>query len=902
MTPSVPFRWNLRPGSLPGLLLALFGALAADGAAQQPAGAGSDPPSPGPATASEAPDRAEGGEPVGGAAEGDRTRLNLLGEIDSDSGEARRNENVRLTLIDNNVLKELLRRMGATATIIEGFPAERSFFGLEYGGSPKPSLHLPKTSARAVHGELFWSHQNSALSARSFFQAGDVRPARTNDYGLNLGTPLGSGTALTVQLSQRKMLGQVNGNVLVPAADERVPTTTDPAKRALVQRIIGAYPSELPNRTDINERALNTNAPQQINNDRASAVLDSGLGESRLTLRYNVTLQHVEAFQLVGGQNPDTTTKNHGARSTWSHSFSPYTDVDLTAGYERIGSLLVPEETSLGPFFLFSRILQSIGPSSSMPIDRVQNLFRAGGRLAMRARNHNLTAGFETLRKQVNGFESNNHRGTFSFRADFGRNAVENLLAGESSQYRFAVGNAHRGFRNSSMLAYLHDSWKVRPDLTLQVGLRFEPVGRPMEVDHLSEVAYGADWNNVAPSLGLAYRPRWGLGVLRGAYGLHYGQLFNTTFMQSRFNTPGVLSLVVNAADLIDPLRDLSPSDLDPTARSIRYSLDPELSTPYSHQYNFSWMLEPVKGTALEVGYVGSRSHRLLNQRYTNRARPVDGIRQITRTINLRRPDPRYFDVLHVVNGSIGYFDAAKATFRVVNRAGLNLDASYWFSKAIDLASDYTNTAVGRDGRLARSPVEFDVWGYMKGVSEYHQPHATLLRVGYAIPARHHLPPGLRRIFGGWQLSSVVLWKSGTPFGIRAGSDSPGIGNVDGAGSDRPNVLDASVLGRTVDHPDRSAALLPKSAFEFIRPTDAGGNLGRNTFRKDSVWNVNTALSRRILLPKKRSLLFRAESLNALNHPQFAEPDINLASRTFGAITNTLNDGRTFRFTLRIEF
>lgn len=372
--------------------------------------------------------------------------------------------------------------------------------------------------------------------------------------------------------------------------------------------------------------------------------------------------------------------------------------------------------------------------------------------------------------------------------------------------------------------------------------------------------------------------------------------------MQSRFNTPGVLSLVVNAADLIDPLRDLSSSDLDPTARSIRYSLDPELSTPYSHQYNFSWTVEPFKGTALEVGYVGSRSHRLLNQRYTNRARPVDGIRQITRTINLRRPDPRYFDVLHVVNGSIGYFDAAKATFRVVNRAGLNLDASYWFSKAIDLASDYTNTAVGRDGRLARSPVEFDVWGYMKGVSEYHQPHATLLRVSYAIPARHHLPPGLRRIFSGWQLSSVVLWKSGTPFGIRAGSDSPGIGNVDGAGSDRPNVLDASVLGRTVDHPDRSAALLPKTAFELIQPTDAGGNLGRNTFRKDSVWNVNTALSRRILLPKKRSLLFRAESLNALNHPQFAEPDINLASRTFGAITNTLNDGRAFRFTLRIEF
>ncbi|MCY4188919.1 MAG: hypothetical protein OXD30_10595, partial [Bryobacterales bacterium] len=136
----------------------------------------------------------------------------------------------------------------------------------------------------------------------------------------------------------------------------------------------------------------------------------------------------------------------------------------------------------------------------------------------------------------------------------------------------------------------------------------------------------------------------------------------------------------------------------------------------------------------------------------------------------------------------------------------------------------------------------------------------------------------------------------------RAGSDSPGIGNVDGAGSDWPNILDASLLGRAVAHPDRSKSLLPRSAFEFIRPTDAGGDLGRNTFRKDSVWNVNAAVSRQIRLPKRKSMLFRAESLNALNHPQFAEPDINLASRTFGAITNTLNDGRAFRFTVRVGF
>ena len=85
--------------------------------------------------ASGEPAAPEAPESPGNSDSAERTRLNLLGEVNSEAGEARRNENVRLTLIDNNVLKELLRRMGATATVVEEFAADRSYFGLEYGGS-----------------------------------------------------------------------------------------------------------------------------------------------------------------------------------------------------------------------------------------------------------------------------------------------------------------------------------------------------------------------------------------------------------------------------------------------------------------------------------------------------------------------------------------------------------------------------------------------------------------------------------------------------------------------------------------------------------------------------------------------------------------------------------------------
>ena len=303
-----------------------------------------------------------------GATAADRTRLNLLGEVNSEQGEGRRNENVRLALIDNNVLRELNQRMGTTATIVDSFRIDQSYYGAEYGGNPSRPLHLPPARARAVHGNAYWAHNNSFFSARSFFQVGDVQPARSNDYGFTVSAPVWQGGAFTVNGSQVRNRGQVNGNVLVPAADERTPLTDDPFVRPIVERILAAYPLEAPNRTDINPRALNTNAPQNINNDRIGGTIDQSVGDGdRLTLRYNLVRQKVDAFQLVGGQNPDTTTSNHQARVTWSRTFSPKTILDLSLGLDRVGSLLIPDETSIGPWMRIGQELDGIGPPAAFP-------------------------------------------------------------------------------------------------------------------------------------------------------------------------------------------------------------------------------------------------------------------------------------------------------------------------------------------------------------------------------------------------------------------------------------------------------------------------------------------------------------------------------------------------------
>jgi hypothetical protein len=282
-----------------------------------------------------------------------------------------------------------------------------------------------------------------------------------------------------------------------------------------------------------------------------------------------------------------------------------------------------------------------------------------------------------------------------------------------------------------------------------------------------------------------------------------------------------------------------------------------------------------------------------------NRADLVPGIPQTLATVNQRRPDPNHFIIQRISNGSRAYYDAARISVIVPQQRGWSFDVSYWFSKSIDLHYNYPETGFGS---IPPPQADSQIHDDFRGLSNFDQPHAFLGHGSYDLPAFHVLPAWARHSVGGWNLSAVLLIKSGTPFTVFAGSDAPGFGNVDGESGDRVDVVDPSILGRTIDDPDNSTTLLPRSAFAFMVPTALRGNIGRNTFRKGKIANVNAVLSRSWNLGTEKDLTFRAESVNLFNTPQFADPERNLASKTFGRISNTLNLGRSVQFTMRLSF
>ena len=145
---------------------------------------------------------------------------------------------------------------------------------------------------------------------------------------------------------------------------------------------------------------------------------------------------------------------------------------------------------------------------------------------------------------------------------------MTNLRFGRPSRYFIAIGSIHRGFRNWLTQTYVGDDWKATQNLTLSVGLRWEPVTSPTEVNGLTQVPYDSDRNNFAPRFGLAYRLPRQWGVLRSSYGIHYGEIFTATYIQARLNPPQNVTVDVQAPDLADPLGGVDASDIDRNARS----------------------------------------------------------------------------------------------------------------------------------------------------------------------------------------------------------------------------------------------------------------------------------------------------------------------------------------------
>ena len=816
--------------------------------------------------------------------------LESVEQSQEQEGEARRNQNIQVNLVDNQALDEALTRQGAQIRPIGEFSATRGNYAAELGGIGRDPQVVRPDRRSAYHGEIYGSHNNSSLNARTFFQVGDVLPSRRNQYGFRLGGPLGSEKLSFVWTAEEtRESGFVNGNVRVPLASERTALAEDPELRALIQTWLDAYPKEAPNRTEIDPRMLNTNAVQKIRNSGGSFRLDWEPDDGKqFSARYSLNDNFIDSFELVIGQNPNQRQRPQTLNLTWQQQLSPTTTLSLGANFlRRKVHLLLPPGT-VGPNVSVGNEIEGLGPAFNMPIFQMGNDFQYLAEGATRSGRHQIDWGGQVVRSQLNELHSDGLRGVVPFRNNFGRTALENFRHGTATRYSFVAGNLYRAWRRTDVNVFVNDRIRLAPGLDLTLGLRYEFAGRPSDVGERTVLGFSSDTNNFAPRIGLAYSG--GGMVVRAGYGISYGDIFPATFRQARLNPPGAVRADVQNPDLLDPLKDFIqvPGEIP---RHIRIQLDPELVAPYAHQYTLQIERELGANLRLRAAYIGSRNWKLFQNTYANRAERVEGIPLTTGTIHQRRPDQNFFVVRNITNRGRAYFDAAQLSLDKVFSRGLALRATYTFSKALDTGTDFSNTG----NRTTIPQVEELGPADLKARSRFDAPHSFLIGYSYVLPSW----------MGGLTFSGATILRDGTPFGVEIGTDAPPFGNVDGERNDRPSILDPSLLGASVDHPDTGQSVLRRDAFDMSAPfREHRGNLSRAAFRRDGTTNFNVSVSRSLSISpdQTQTVLLRAEFINALNHPQFSPPSFSLTDPSFGQITNTLNSGRIVQFTLRYSF
>ncbi|MBL8206804.1 MAG: TonB-dependent receptor [Blastocatellia bacterium] len=272
-----------------------------------------------------------------------------------------------------------------------------------------------------------------------------------------------------------------------------------------------------------------------------------------------------------------------------------------------------------------------------------------------------------------------------------------------------------------------------------------------------------------------------------------------------------------------------------------------------------------------------------------------------TPRVNERRPNAAFSRNVNLQNFGWGYYHGltTKLSKRLSN--GLSFTVSYVFSKAIDTGSEATFTVVdtnapaGKKGGAAAS---------LRGLSAFHAAHRFVASYSYELPILRGQRGFIGSAFGGWKLTGTTVLQSGNPFSVTAGYDI----NGDGLAGDRPQIIDPSILGRSIDNPrpgsngsQISVSQLPASAFLpaqgagnstriYLPGSGNEGTVGRNVFFMQGINSTDMTASKQFRISEGVKLVFRMEFYNLFNRTTFGAPVRSLASGTpLGTITTERN-------------
>lgn len=440
---------------------------------------------------------------------------------------------------------------------------------------------------------------------------------------------------------------------------------------------------------------------------------------------------------------------------------------------------------------------------------------------------------------------------------------------------------------------------------------------------------YGQGQNTIAPRIGFAWQPLpWTRRfVLRGGYGMYYsrppGQTATVSVLSAPYGLFRASAGLANAnatfqAPFAQPFPTPSSFPLfasySPTSNTSVTVLAPNFRPAMVQQFSLNTQEELHDGWLLEAGYVGGRGTHLQRLRSLNQAlnasmsSAVRGADSNTlANVGLRVPIPgiRPDALREMESEGSSWYNGLETSLTKRFGHGIQFLASYTLSKTLDTdGADINAISSGNTLTLGDQNSPRQRWGR----ASFDRTHRFVLSETWDLPGPH---TGLgHTLLGGWNLSSVITIQSGTALTI-ADTNAQ---NVFGISEDRAQLTGACSQGQLVRGGPIEAKL--GAYFDgscFTKPPIIGadgigtdfGNSATGLVDGPPQGSLDLAISKAVQLnwPREKSeVRIRAEFYNALNHPQFANPDANFTSPSFGAITSTSVNARVGQLAMRLAF
>ena len=584
------------------------------------------------------------------------------------NGTGTRGATFQINGVNNDDSSENQNRQGASLATVKAFQVITNNFTAEFGrGYGAVVLVQTLSGTNAIRGSLYNYHSDQALNAKSFFsnRAAKKPVQRRNQYGGVVGFPIFRNKLFGfVSVDRVENSGANTYTRDLPLPFERnpanwfqvTPANNTPANRAFIQSVLDRFPTTLvPNdprspRTYVGAQGFSFPAMDY------SARLDWNVGEKdTVFVRWQYTRQRFQAEDIILGERADQNNKQQNYGATWTHVFNPQIVGEFRYGLGLRTTLVNIAAGNDTPIIRFQNpnVVTGgsiIGNAGNFPIQRYQSDNQFVYNLSMVfGGNHFVKAGTDIRRQKLDDLADNFSRGFYSFNGlcnnityrdpttattavPLGNpSGFHALINGCVSTFQKGYGPFFLENRIGESNVYVEDNWKVKQNLTLNLGFRYEYVNAPKEASDLINYGFKDDKDNYEPRIGFAYSPRFETGKLRtlfgaegdssirGGYGIYHGRLFQSVFSQGgsnvRFNPPNALlsiqsvaSATFNPNNLQDPTNGFVFTTGPQATRHSIAIIDPELQMPYTQQWNLTLERKLPWSTTLRASYTGNRA------------------------------------------------------------------------------------------------------------------------------------------------------------------------------------------------------------------------------------------------------------------------------------------------------